>query len=183
MDWILNIIKKVDNFIASLEKEWENRNMEPDTVNSPVSQTEAAPVASPDPDALLPWDTQANCRHNVRALCDLEGLTFEQKNELSSTVHCESDYDPSIVMYNCEHGFVRSTAYNPAIHGAIMSEDVGIAQINSYWHIGPDKDFPSKEYVLNNPEACIRWTCKQWKAGRSKMWVCRLKNLYINYSS
>ena len=49
--------------------------------------------SQPNPDVLLPWDTHGNIRHNVRALCDLEGLTFAQKNELCATVACESNFD------------------------------------------------------------------------------------------
>ncbi len=105
------------------------------------------------------WDTKDNCRHSVRVICDEEGLTVQQKNNLSATVH------PNIV------------------NGKTSSTDFGIAQINDYWHIGVGKDFPSSDYVLNNPEACIRWMCRQFKADNAKAWVCYGRGLFHNYSS
>lgn len=134
-------------------------------------------------DTLVTWIGKENCRHNVRVICDLEGLIEAQKDDLSSTMNCESGYNTRIVMFNCENGFVNATQYDPAIHGEVLSKDVGICQINSYWHIGPGKDFPSEEYVLDNPEACVRWACKQWLAGNGRLWVCKLKNLNTKYSS
>jgi hypothetical protein len=129
------------------------------------------PVVSPaSVDTLVPWTGKENCRHNVRVLCDLEGLTEAQKDDLSSTVNCESGYNPACVHPNIVNGKVASTDY-------------GIAQINDYYHIGEGKDFPSSEYVLQNPEADIRWMCKQWLAGNGRLWVCKLKNMNISYSS
>lgn len=126
---------------------------------------------SQNPDALFAdWSIKENARHNVRAICDQEELTEQQKNDLSKTVHCESNYEISIVHPNIVNGIVTSTDY-------------GIAQINDYWHIGLGKDFPSSQYVLENPEACIRWMARQWKAGNAKAWVCYLKGMYENYSS
>ena len=136
----------------------------------------------PNPDTLGPWDTPANCRHKVRVIADLEGLTVAQKNSFSQTIRCESGYNPTIVMFNCEKGFVRSTAYNEAIHGAVLSKDVGLYQINTYWHIGPGKDFPSEDYVLQNPEACGRWAARVFKSS-PRVWVCFNKALYTQYSA
>lgn len=123
-----------------------------------------------NPDTLTTWDTPANCRHNVRVIADLEGLTTQQKIDLSSTVHCESNYNPSCVHPNI-------------VNGAVSSTDYGICQINDYWHIGPGKDFPSSQYVLQNPEACVRWMARQFKAGNARAWVCYLKGMYLNYSA
>jgi hypothetical protein len=129
------------------------------------------PVVSPaNVDTLVPWTGTENCRHNVRVLCDLEGLTEQQKDDLSATVHCESNYNPACVHPNIVNGKTASTDY-------------GICQINDYWHIGEGKDFPSSDYVLQNPDACVRWMCQQWKAGNANAWVCHLKGLYLNYSS
>lgn len=135
-----------------------------------------------DPDALLPWTTPENCRHNARAIADLEGLTEQQKDDFSKTFHCESGWDNTIVMYNCERGFVRSTAYDAAIHGAILSKDIGFFQINSYWHVGPGKDFPSEDYVLQNPTEVGHWSAKQFKAN-PRIWVCYSKGMYAHYSA
>lgn len=127
------------------------------------------PPTPKNPDALLMWNNAQNCRHNVRAICDLEGLNEQQKNDLSGTIHCESNYNP-----NCVHPNV--------VNGITTSTDYGICQINDYFHIGIGKDFPSVEYVLQNPEACVRWMCKQWLAGNGRLWVCYLKNIYTHYT-
>lgn len=132
-------------------------------------ETESVPPVV-NVDTLVAWTGQENCRHNVRVLCDLEGLTVAQKDDLSSTVHCESDYNPKCVHPN-------------VVNGKTASTDYGICQINDYFHIGEGKDFPSVEYVLDNPEACVRWMCKQWLAGNGRLWVCKLRNLNSNYTS
>lgn len=127
-------------------------------------------IPSPDPDALLPWGTIANNHHNIRALCDLEGLTVQQKNDLTATLHCES-------------GWNTETIHKNVVNGQVASTDYGICQINDYYHIGEGKDFPSVDFVMRNPEACVRWMCKQWKAGNGRLWVCFSKNLYTHYAS
>lgn len=134
-----------------------------------LMETESVPPVV-NVDTLVPWTGKENCRHNVRVICDLEGLNEEQKNDLSSTVHCESGYKPLCIHPNIVSGRTAST-------------DFGIAQINDYYHIGEGKDFSSTQYVLDNPEACIRWMCKQWLAGNGRLWVCKLKNMNLNYSS
>lgn len=121
-------------------------------------------------DTLVAWTGPENCRHNVRVLCDLEGLNEKQKEDLSATVHCESNYNPACIHPN-------------VVNGKVSSTDYGIAQINDYWHIGEGKDFPSSEYILQNPEAVIRWMCKQWLAGYGRAWVCYNKGMYNSYSS
>lgn len=136
----------------------------------------------PEPVPVLLWDTHENCRHSVRVICDEEGLTTDQKNDFSSTIHCESGYDNTIIMLNCEKGFVRSGVYNQSIHGAILSKDIGICQINTHWHIGPNKDFPSEYYVLHNIEAIVRWSARVFKIS-PKTWVCYSKGLFHNYTS
>jgi hypothetical protein len=143
------------------------------------------PMNTPAPDPMTtlgPWDTPTNCRHNIRVIADQEGMTTQQKNDFSSTLHCESGWDNTIVMYNCVNGFVRSTKYDATIHGAILSKDVGICQINTYWHIGPGKDFPSEDYVLQNPEAVVRWAARVFK-NSPNTWVCYSKGMYQSYAA
>lgn len=131
-------------------------------------ETESVPPVV-NVDTLVAWTGQENCRHNVRVLCDLEGLTVKQKDDLSSTVHCESDYNPSCVHPNIVDGKTASTDY-------------GIAQINDYFHIGTGKDFETIADAMD-PEKAIRWMAKQWLAGNGRLWVCKLKNMNVNYSS
>lgn len=139
-----------------------------DTPPAVVVPSPTPPIASPD--TLEPWTDPISCRHNVRVICDQEGLTVKQKNDLSATVHCESNYNPACIHPNLVSGKVTSTDY-------------GICQINDYYHIGPGKDFPSVQDVLDNPEACVRWMARQWKRGNGKLWVCYSKGLYRSYAA
>lgn len=145
--------------------------MTPDPVPTPTPPTPITPpVEAPSVPQDLLWSTPENARHSVRVICDEEGLTYKQKDDLSRTVHCESGYQPKLVHPN-------------VVNGKVSTIDYGIAQINDYWHIGPGKDFPSKEYVLANPEACIRWMAREWKAGRGRQWVCYAKGMSEHYSA
>lgn len=137
----------------------------PDVPEEPIK-----PVEPPKPFPVKPkydWSTRATARHSVRVICDEEGLTVAQKNELCATVACESNFRTKI------------TNQNKRKDGTVASTDWGIAQINDYYHIGKGKSFPSVEYVLDNPEAVIRWMCKQWKKGNAKLWVCFSKGMYL----
>lgn len=136
-----------------------------------ASQSDAAPqLPIPSQEGPFLWETAAEARHSVRVICDEEGLTVAQKNMLSQVVHCESNYNPGCVHPN-------------VVNGKVTSTDFGIAQINDYYHIGKGKDFPSAQFVLDNPEACIRWMCKQMKAGHINLWVCASRNLYRAYAA
>lgn len=117
------------------------------------------------------WTDPVVARHNVRVIADQEGLTTNQKNLLSQTLHCESGYN-----VNCVHA-------NLDKHGKVVSTDYGIAQINDFYHIGEGKDFPSVDYVMTNPEACVRWMAKLFKTGAARLWVCYSSNLYEKYSA
>lgn len=142
-----------------------------DETNQTTDTTVTSTAANVPPnDTMVPWTGKENCRHNVRVLCDLEGLTEQQKDDLSSTVNCESGYNPACIHPNIVNGKVASTDY-------------GICAINDFWHIGEGKDFISTEYVLANPAECIKWMISQWKSGNGRLWVCWLKNLSENYSS
>lgn len=130
------------------------------------------PVQPPPEPTELKWDTPENARHSVRVICDEEGLSPGQKNLMSSVIHCESGYD-----VNCVHPNKSPTT------GKVMSTDYGICQINDFYHIGPNKDFPTVDYVMHNPAACVRWMCKMVLAGKINLWVCYSRNLYKQYSA
>ena len=136
-------------------------------MNQPIKVT---PVVLPPEAPKYLWDTKENCRHSIRVICDEMGLTTELKNKVSQVLHCESNWNPKCVHPN-------------VVNGEITSTDFGIAQINDYWHIGPHKDFPSSDFVLNNPETCVRWMCKQALAGNLKLWVCYSKGMYKSYAA
>lgn len=145
-------------------------NQVPQTPPTPpqtsIPSDPAPVVASP---AYL-WDTQENVRHSIRVICDEEGLSVLLKDQLSATLHCESNWNPKCVHPN-------------TLNGKVVSTDYGLCQINDYYHIGPGKDFPSVEYVMNNPEACVRWMCRLALAGKLTLWVCYLKGMYEHYSA
>lgn len=126
-----------------------------------------SPKPTPMPETLL-WDTVANIRHSVRVICDQEGLTVKQKNELCATVQAESGFKLTAKLENKKNGKTWST-------------DWGLAQINDHYHIGPGKSFPSVDFVLNNPEAVIRWMCKMWLQGHADWWVAWKSGAFRKY--
>lgn len=144
-----------------------------DTQNTPPEAPEAPTTSvnpKDDPDIILPWTTPENCRHNVRAICDLAGLSVKEKNLISQVVHCESNYNP-----HCVHENV--------VGGKVSSTDFGIVQVNDYWWIGKNKRFPTAQYVLDNPQECVEWMIERYKQGYLSNWVCYSKNLYVRYSA
>jgi hypothetical protein len=53
----------------------------------------------------------------------------------------------------------------------VSSTDYGICQVNDYFHIGTNKDFSSAQYVLDNPEADIRFMCNYYQThGNLNAW-------------
>jgi hypothetical protein len=132
-----------------------------------------SPAPKANPDALrAPWSDPVIAHHNVRALCDLEGITGTQvidgvawlkKDILTACVYQESEF-----RIGARH---QNTVIEPDGTRKVTSTDFGIVQVNDYWHIGAGKDFPSADYVLTHPEECVRWMCRQYKAhGNLNAW-------------
>lgn len=121
-------------------------------------------------DNLYPdWADKAHARHNVRAICDLEGLTLDQKNTLTATLAVESGFD------------THATHPNYAFHASgvryLASTDFGICQWNDFYHgkeITPDE-------ALNNPDKAVRLMCQYWKKGLMSQWVAYSSGLYKHY--
>lgn len=145
---------------------------------TPVPTPEPAEPELVHPLLKYDWSTIESSRHTVRVICDEEGLPVKQKNDLCGTVGAESGWQ-SYYLKGPKLGqpVIRENFKN----GKVWSTDFGVAQINDYYHIGAGKDFPSSQYVLDNPEACIRWMCKQWKAGHQDWWVAHKNKSYLNY--
>lgn len=122
-----------------------------------------------NPDTMLPWGSASNNYHNVRVLADLAGLSLDDKNDLCACIYQESGFDP-----NAQHA-------NTNAAGVILSTDYGICQINDYYHIGPGKDFPSVEYVLDNPEADVKWMISMLQHGLLKQWVSFSSGAYLQW--
>lgn len=123
------------------------------------------PIAPPIPvepikpvEPIVPsylWDTKANARNSVRIICDEEGLTLKQKNEVTETINCESGF--------------KTNAVNKNTNG---TSDYGIIQANSYWYIGKGKPIASIDEAINNPTFCVRIMARAFKNGRAKDWIC-----------
>jgi len=159
--------KEVDYVLDFIENELTKKPMPEETpipiVQSavePVPVAPQAPVATvpPSVDTLLPWNTTTSLSHenyhNVRVICDLEGLTPEQKDILTACVWVESEFNTHAKLENMKNGQVWST-------------DNGICQWNTYFHgseITPDQ-------AINDPEFAVRLMCSYWKAGKETQWV------------
>jgi hypothetical protein len=159
MNWLLIAFNWVINFLAGPSL----------PAPMPTPQPEPQPIPPTPPPKYL-WDTPANARHSLRVICDEEGLTVALKNDFSRTINCESGYHIGAVHPN-------------VVNGKVVSTDYGICQINDHYHIGAGKDFPSVEYVMNNPEACVRWAARMAKAGKLDLWVCHSSGLCKSYSA
>lgn len=133
----------------------------------PIPQLPAAPVSpvvpqvAPEPvqtptapylTSLVPWTSQKNNFHNARVICDQEGLDAVQKNVLCACIYQESEF-----LVNPKPN------QNKDKNGKTWSTDYGIIQVNDHYNIGSGKPFPSVQYVLDNPEACVRWMVKYYK--------------------
>mgnify|MGYP003394363695 FL=1 len=124
-----------------------------------------------NPSAPYDFSTPHAANHSTRVICDEEGLTVMQKNLICQVIHCESGFNNEI------------THPNKNAHGLITSTDFYLCQINDYYHIGKDKDFPSVDYVHDNPDKVVRWMIKMFKAGKLNLWVCYSQKLYGSHPS
>jgi hypothetical protein len=163
----ITLIQKILNLMYSLLgllKAQEVPIPIPAVVMPPIApQPQPAPIPSP----VYLWDTPINARHSVRVIADKEKLTVEQKNTMCATIGAESGWKPQAVG-------------QPNTNG---TRDWGIVQINDAIWIGIGKRFPSTDYVLNNPEDCVRWMCGLWKAGKRSYWVAYSNGSYTKYLS
>jgi len=125
-----------------------------------------------NPDALgAPWSDTVIAHHNVRALCDLEALSYDQKEVLTACVYVESAF-----RINATH---QNTVIEADGTRKVTSTDFGIVQVNDYYHIGAGKDFPSTDYVLANPEICVRWMARYYKThGNLNAWCSYTSGAY-----
>src|SRR4051794_40411500 len=123
----------------------------------------------------LLWDTAEHARHSVRVICDDEGLSWDDKNDLCGTIGAESEW----LNIHPDGRPVKHDNYRK--DGSLGSTDWGIVQVNDRFHIGPGLDFPSVQYVLNNPEKAVRWMCHHWKLGHRNWWYGYSTGRYKKY--
>jgi hypothetical protein len=132
---------------------------------------EDSPVVVPPPEPVLTFDTQHNAYHATRVLCDAAGLTLEEKNLICACIFQESRFK------NTAKGVNRGP------NGEVLSTDWGLCQINDYYHIGKNKDFPSVDYVLQNPDKVVQWMISMYKHGLLKQWVSYSSKAYLKWLS
>lgn len=116
------------------------------------------------PEPILKWDTPKNTWHSVRVMCDDAGLTVAAKNVLCACLYQESQF------YNYEADGDPVRFKNKDKSGETWSSDWGLCQINDYFHIGPGKDFPTVDYVMQNPDKVFAWMIKMYKNGQLGQW-------------
>jgi hypothetical protein len=165
----MTITETISSYIAMWIEKLRKQMMEaPTPIAAPIvapepSQPQPAPIA--EPVDKYDWDTPVLARHSVRVICDEEGLSTKDKNDLCATIGAESGWKPRAI------GAVNFDG----------TKDYGIVQINPKYWIGPGKRFPSTEYVLANPEECVRWMCREWKKGNKNWWYGYKNGSYKKY--
>lgn len=175
---IWNLLIKLFEFLThQTTKPMEPQSSQPNPQNSVPTPTSVSIINS---DALYPsWSDPIQARHNVRALCDLAGLIVTEKNVITAVVEAESGF-LNYYIAGPNQGKPVSNQ-NLRADGSLSSTDWGICQINDRYHIGPDKDFPSVQYVLENPQAAVEWMIKMYKAGQIDMWCAFTSGSYKKY--
>lgn len=143
------------------------------------SSTNSSNSTSMDPDSYMyPWDTPEHNYHNVRVLCDLGGLTLEQKNILCECIYQESGF------YNYEPDSAPVQFHNKDKTGVTWSTDWGICQVNDYFNTGTGKPFPSIDYVMQNPDKVVEWMVNIYKTtGGLQPWSSYTSGAYKKWGA
>ena len=126
------------------------------------------------------WDNVADACHSVRLICDWLGMPLEPSFEVDGVKYLLKDIMCACLMV--ESGFnVNAVHFNKGLDNKILSTDYGLCQINSYWHIGPGKDFPSAAYVLANPAECVVWMGKLFIGNQMNLWSSYVSGAFKRY--
>lgn len=134
-------------------------------LEAPKTLPEAPLPIKPPSMPKLDFSTPKAAYHSTRVLCDEMGLTLEEKNTICACIFQESRFD------------------NRAIGKNKKSTDWGIVQVNDFWHIGKGKQFPSVEYVVANPETCVRWMINCLIQKNLEMWASYKSGAYKQWLS
>lgn len=133
------------------------------------------------------FDTPQDAEHSVRMLCDAEALTWDQKNELAGTIWGESRFKnfkedgTPVINLNYEEHTDGTFILDAEGNKILSSTDYGLCQINDQYHIGAGKDFPSVDYVMQNPRKVVEWMINMYKAGKINLWDAHLNGSYKEY--
>lgn len=142
------------------------------STDNDVTPAPSTPAPAPLPAEIYSWGTPKDAWHSVRVICDEMGLTYAQKN-----IVCACIYQESRFLTN-----PKPNQNKDPKTGLVWSTDYGIVQVNDHFHIGPGKDFPSVQYVLDNPEKCVRWMVGIMKAtGRLQPWSSYTSGAYLEW--
>lgn len=172
MNWTA-ITQALKNFINAFRPMTQTYPQPPDLPVSEVLPPNPIPP-TPQPvdlnsDEMFPdWATPAHARHNVRVVCDLEGLSLKDKNDLTACVAQESGFHIGTIHPN--YVYVKGAK-------TLASTDYGICQWNDWYHgkeITPDQ-------ALHNPEMAVRLMCKYWKQGLMSQWVSYSSGAYKHF--
>lgn len=117
----------------------------------------------------VPSMTLAQAKTWAAGLCAQVGLDAANTQILIACIMVESGFNRSAINLNRD------------ATGAVTSIDYGIIQVNDFFHIAPDKDFPSPEYVLSNPDACVKWMAQMFKEGKQNLWSSFVSGAYKQY--
>jgi hypothetical protein len=196
-EWVGLGVAAVLGALAALSRQykigpWLKENAPVEPVEVETTPEPPAPPIEPlkppePPETRFLWDTVANAKHSVRLICDEEGLTWEEKNDLCATMGAESGWQSYYLkdVYS-NKGTLLHKKGDPVIRenykdGKVWSTDWGICQINDYFHIKAGTILSSPQQVLDNPEICIRWACKRWREGKSYWWIAYKSGAYRAY--
>ena len=135
---------------------------------------------NPNEPVVYKWDNPADARLSVRELADSMGMSLTPTFNVDGKL-----YLPKDVLCGCievESGFNPLAIHqNKDITGKVWSTDYGICQINDYWNIGQGKPFQTSEFVLDNPEASVRYMITQFMAGNERLWASYTSGLFKKY--
>lgn len=137
-----------------------------------VTPSPVPPAPAAVPASVLDWSTPKGAFHATRVTADNLGLSLAQKNLLCACIYQESAFKNDAVCFNKDR------------NGRVWSRDIGLVQINTYFHIGVGKEFPSEEYVLAHPDKCVAWMAGILKrTGKLQPWSSYQSGAYRQWLS
>lgn len=161
-NWLIELIVSMLELVGLLKKKPEI----PLILKTDYQEVTKATPMKP----TFTWTDLDINKHNVRVICDEEGLTFEQKETLCATVHGESGFDTTVTNKNYAFSKLTGKKY-------LASTDYGICQWNDYWH---GKEITPYE-AIHDPEKAIRLMCAYWKRGQMNQWVAYSSGRYKHF--
>lgn len=156
------------------------------------TNTGTVPDTVPAP-AALDWSTQKGAYHAARVICDQVGLSYIKTIPVYLSGRLVGRFAMKDILVACvfQESRLRSryadgtpveNSNKDRVTGEVWSTDWGIVQVNDYYNIGPGKPFASVVFVLDNPEACIRWMAEIYKTtGALKPWASFTSNAFAQW--